>query len=102
MWAIFYDDGSVVTDDFCEPEYLTKTGVIAIVHKTPEGIKIQRGRDYYWKTTDDDYGWYGGDLMGLWEQLTMSGSHIVLFGRSIPDRIFREVVQKATEYRFDA
>lgn len=100
MWAVFYADGTIVSDRDREPEYLPKTGVIAIAHMTPDGKRIQRGKDFYWKTTDDDYGWYGGDQFGLWEQLTNSGSHIVLFGRSIPDRVFREVLLKATQYEF--
>lgn len=98
MWAIFYADGSVVTD--CDPEQVPKVGVVAITHMTPDGKRVQRGRDFYWKTTDDDYGWYGGDMFGLWEQLTLAGSHIILFGRSIPDSRFKEILLAATQYEF--
>lgn len=100
MWAIFYADGTIVNDQECEPSLVPKTGVVAIAHMTPDGKRIQRGREFYWFTDDPDYSIYGGDLFGLWEKLTKSGSHIVLFGRSIPDSTFRDIVLAATQYKF--
>jgi hypothetical protein len=97
-WKIFYADGMVIDDhDMSAVEDVPKTGVVAIAHRTPDGIRVQRGRDYYWWTDDFDYSWYGGDIFGLWEQLTKTGSHIILFGRSIPDKLFNEIVERAAE-----
>ena len=101
MWAVFYANGMVLTHEDKEPQYLPKTGVVAIAHQTPNGKRVQRGKDYYWLTDDPDYTWYGGDSYGLWERLTQSGSHVVLFGRSIPDADFAEIVGQAVRYEFD-
>jgi len=102
-WAVFYDDGLIVESRRIDrPENIPKCGVIAIAHMTPEGKRVQRGRDFYWLTDDEDYTWYGGDIFGLWDELTKIGSHVVLFGRSIPDERFRHIVEQAVEYKFDA
>ncbi len=98
-WRIFYADGTVEGYGTASPEAVPKTGIIAIVHDTPSGPRIQHRKDFYWWTGDRDYGWYGGDVFGLWEQLTQRGSHIVLFGRSIPDALYREVIDSAARLK---
>jgi hypothetical protein len=101
-WAVFYADGTIDASGTSSPEAVPKTGVIAIAHNTSDGKRIQRGRDYYWWTDDSNYGWYGGDIFGLWEQLVKPGKHIVLFGRSVQDSNFTRIMDEVGRYKFDA
>jgi len=95
MWKIFYDDGSTYSDQDGTIETAPKLGVIIVASSDPDvGRKYDRSCDYYvWHS----YGWRGVDQFGLYDYLSQSGSKVVLFGRTVEDRRWKEIWQQAID-----
>lgn len=94
-WAVYYDDGSRVTDENPIGE-VPPRGVIAIAQEdSTVGRIVVTKKDYYWFESNNG-DWYGGDLFGLWDYLCRPGMKRVLFGRSIPRDEYEAIVHEAT------
>ena len=92
-WRIYYADGSRIDSAQTLVHKVPKTGVIAIVQPDSElGRTVLQRMDFYWW---EDNEFWGGDIFGLWDYLTRPGNKLVLFGRSIPNAAYREIVQRA-------
>lgn len=92
-WRIYYDDGTAFDSGLGSPESSPTRGVQALVQPDPDvGRVIEWGKDYYWWLGDR---WDGGDLFGLFDYLSQPGFKVVRFGRSMSNRAFREVYQRA-------
>lgn len=94
-WVIYYGDHTVTRDCDCAPELVRKRDVQVIAVEDDEtGQAFVRNNDYYWW----DYGmncWAGGDVFGLWDYLIEPGVKVVLFGRTIANDEYREILTKA-------
>jgi hypothetical protein len=64
---------------------------IAQVNKLT-GRRIERENDYYIWT---DHGWRGCDQFGLFDYLIEPGFKVVLFGRSLSNEEYKEVLDRA-------
>lgn len=99
-WRIYYGDGSHFDNLNGPPERAPARNVQVIVQRDllagPEeiGRRILAGFDYYWFDTEAG-GWAGGDLFGLFDYLLRSTR--VKFGRTIDDRAFKGVKERALD-----
>lgn len=97
-WAIFYDDGHVLTDqecDFCDA-LACGVQVIAIEDKDC-GRLLLHSHDYYWFDAGQ---WYGGDLVGVVDYIMRTKTQKILFGRFIARDRFRAIYQSAVEHPY--
>ena len=91
-YMVYYDDGSIHDG----PE-APATGVQVIVMPNPDGgIMTATGSDYY---VMRDGRWFGVDIFGLFDYLIESG--LVLFGRTMPGKEYRKILEKALQTVFD-
>lgn len=94
-WIIYYGDGSKVYDKDCNPEDVPRRDIQVItVEDEDVGQAFVRNSDYYWW----DYKmncWSGGDIFGLFDYLIEPGVKIVLFGRTITNDEYREILSRA-------
>ena len=89
---VFYDDGGIHEGPKPPP-----TGVQVIVMPNPEGgIMTATKSDYYVLREDR---WYGVDIFGLFDYLMDSG--LVLFGRTMPGKEFKRILEQAVRTEFD-
>lgn len=92
-WIIYYGNDFSVTDQDATPFRVPGRNVQVIAQEDPDtGQTFVRSNDYYWWT---DQGWQGGDIFGLFDYLADPGYKRVLFGRTIGNREFEQVLQKA-------
>ena len=92
-WKIFYQDGTY--SDINAPELAPKTGVQAIVVANDVvGRRVESTEDFYiW--TPENGGWRGANHFRLAEYLQSPGVKIVLFGRTINDKDYADVMRRA-------
>lgn len=94
-WRIYYGDGATYDDGDGSAFDAPAVNVQAVVVADPEhGWFCCRADDYYWYWPDQDR-WYSGDTFGLFDYLTQHGPRKVLFGRSISDHEYREILNRA-------
>lgn len=97
-WRIYYDNSTTV-DSASDDRFKIRTdGVIAIAQPDPDVGRIVLHRwDYYcWRT--DENCWYGSELGGFWDYMfNYVGAKQVLFGRTIPSKLYKHIVQLACE-----
>lgn len=92
-WRIWYDDLTVYDSAVSGPDQAPALGVQAIaVADATVGRLILSRYDYYWW---DAGRWWGGDLFGLWDYLARPGWKRILFGRSLSNEQFSEVMARA-------
>lgn len=95
-WRIYYDDNSHLSESDCTPFSVRRTGVQVVAYEsdTSTGFSLMHGKDcYYWRP---DIGWQGCDMAGLWDYLMMyQGPQSVMFGRTLRDKAFWEIVGRA-------
>lgn len=96
MWKVWYSDGSTFSSSDGPPELAPKRGVQAIACSDREhGRVICRSNDFYiWSVFDGEWGWQGVDYFGLWDYLQDPGSKIVLFGRTIGNAEYRQLINR--------
>ena len=92
MWKIFYPDSTYMGD----PELAPKLGVQAIIVSDPHvGRRVERADDFYiW--TPENGGWRGANHFRLAEYLQSPGYKVVLFGRTIGNEEYADVLDRAT------
>jgi len=91
-WKIFYGDGSTYTGD---PYTAPARNVQAIIADDEHhGWHCVRTCDYYWYLPDLDL-WQGGDMFGLFDHLIEPGQKRVLFGRTLGNQEFADVMAMA-------
>lgn len=94
-WRIYYGDGSTYDRRDGEAWDAPAVNVQAIMVEDREhGWYCCRADDFYWYLPDEDR-WYSGERFGLFDYLTQPGQRKVLFGRSIPDSEYREILDRA-------
>jgi len=92
-WRIYYGDGSTYSDDDGPPELAPKRDVQTIAQRNElVGRRIERGDNFYVWT---DHGWRGCDQFGMFDYLIQPGTKVVLFGRSLSDNEYRNVLGRA-------
>lgn len=94
MWKIFYEDDTYSSNDGL-PENAIKTGVQAIIVSDGRvGRRIESTEDFYiW--TPENGGWRGANHFRMSEYLYGKGFKIVLFGRTLTNEAYAEVMQRA-------
>lgn len=95
-WKIWYSDGSTFTSEEGPPELAPKRGVQAIACRDKTfGRIVCRSNDFYiWSVYDGQPGWQGVDYFGLWDYLQEPGVKIVLFGRTIGNVEYRQLINR--------
>ena len=93
-FKVWYDNGATYTGP---PEQAPKRGVICIAQKDPDcGRTICRSDDFYiYSIFDGRPGWQGVDQFGLHDYLIEPGYKLVLFGRTIGNNEYKEILRKA-------
>lgn len=91
-WRIYYDNGNTFSNEGGNPEQAPKRGVLIIVQRDAEtGRSFWKEYDFYWWLES----WVGGDLAGLLDYLSNCDKAIVLQGRTVSDKIYRDAVRRA-------
>lgn len=98
-WRIYYGDGSTFSADDGPPGDAPKRGVQLVAQfgmpDEADGVGFIYGHDFYcWTGADPELGWCGREAFGLWEYLSEPGVKVVLFGRTVRTREFRELVDR--------
>ena len=98
-WRIYYADGSTFSDRDGDAFHAPPAGAEVIVIESPKahaGFAAQYGKDnkgtYVWR----DEQWSLVDEFGFWDYMLMHiGPKAVVFGRSVHDDIFWNLVKRA-------
>lgn len=95
MWKIFYQEGTYSSLQGT-PEFAPKSGVQAIIVTDARvGRRVESAEDFYiW--TPENGGWRGANHFRLAEYLQEPGYKLVLFGRTISDKAYAEVMARAS------
>jgi len=94
-WRIYYSDSSSFGSEEGEPNQAPRRGVLVIVQRDTEaGRSLWKECDFYWWLSRQR-AWVGGDLAGLLDYLAECAGAVVLQGRTVPDRLYRDVVRRA-------
>lgn len=100
-WRIWYGDGSTYSDDDGPLDAAPATNVVCVTYHTDDpkhahGHMIVHKFDFYWWDEPD---WYGGELFGLFDYLCRPGPKKVVFGRTLPDEQFTQILMRAIDGR---
>lgn len=94
-WKIFYGDGSTYSDAAGSAYDAPARNVQAIIADDKDhGWHCVRTCDYYWYLPIDDL-WQGGDQFGLFDHLIEPGAKRILFGRTLGNQEFADVMERA-------
>lgn len=98
-FKIWYGDGSTFTDEDGAPELAPKTNVQCVTIECPEhGQVVCKADDFYIYDVYDGEGcWQGVDYFGMWDYLSRPGTKIVLFGRTLGNEEYRQIVGAAMD-----
>ena len=98
-WKIYYGDGSTYTSEYGTPQVAPSRDVQVIVQDHPRvGVELVSSADYYvWMVNDDYARWWGVDIFGLFDYLVEAGWKRVLFGRTLLQEEYNEIVKEASE-----
>lgn|SRR5512135_757499 len=93
-YRVYYADGSVYAG---EPWNAPAWGVLVIVEKDPDhGRRLVSAKDYYiWD--EDNSRWWSVDFIGMVDYLGRPGKKRVLFGRTVPNEEWYDVMRIANE-----
>jgi hypothetical protein len=94
-WRIYYGDGTTASDGAGDLYTVRSTNVQAIVQADDDvGRYVLHSADFYW--WDRDAGqWFQSDQFGLWDYLSRPGPAKVLFGRSLANVQFKDLLDIA-------
>ena len=98
-WKVWYDGGLTFSSDDGPPTRAPKRGVQAIACADREaGRVICRSSDFYiWSVFDGQSGWQGVDMFGLFDYLSEPGAKVVLFGRTIGNVEYRQLLNRIVD-----
>lgn len=92
-WRIYYGDGSTI--DSVDPFSVPGLDVQAIVQADEDvGRYVLHHRDFYWWEPGDQQ-WNQSDHFGLWDYLQRPGPRKVVFGRSLDNRTYKVILERA-------
>ena len=96
-WAIYYDDDTVFTNLDGDVAVAPVWGVQVVTYKDADrGWFTQTSTKYYvWDDRGEGYRWYGADDVGFIDYLQRPGWKRVLLGRTIPNKRFTEICNRA-------
>jgi hypothetical protein len=86
---IYYDDGGTYDGP---PEHAPGLGVLVVAQHIDGQPSIVYGHDFYWWSGDR---WWGADQAGIWDYLHRPGWRKVIFGRTVSNERFAEVMAQA-------
>lgn len=93
-WRIYYQGGATFDSRDGSAFEAPARGVQMIAVADPEhGWYLCRGDHFYWWLPSDS--WQGGDIFGLFDYLIEPGVKRVLFGRTVTNAEFSEILQRA-------
>lgn len=96
MWRIHYGDGSTFSSDDGDPFEAPRRDVQAIPYEDQAtGFTVISGKDFY--VLEDDDRWVSVDHFGLWDYLVRTRRPLVLFGRTITNEEYEQVVAEACQ-----
>lgn len=94
-WKIYYGDRTTFDNEQGSFEDAPTLDIQCIVIKDDRvGKWVLSKMDFYWWRFDLDR-WEGGDHFGLWDYLTMPGLKKVLFGRTLSNSDYDEIMKLA-------
>lgn len=96
-WKIFYEDGSTFASSRGKPWDAPPSGAVVLAQEDPTDSlqhTVFQGKDYFfWRP---DVGWCPADFCGMLDYLMQyRGPKAVLFGRSIHDKTYWALVDRA-------
>ena len=93
-WRIYYDDGSVFTDQDGSPWDAPRTGVQAIAQPNDRiGWYILHSADaYYFEASRE--GWSKADEYTKWDHLIRAYYPLLIFGRQMSDAAYQEILKR--------
>ena len=96
-FKIWYGDHSTYTDQDGPAELAPKTNVqLVTIEDREHGRVICKADDFYiYDLFDGEWSWQGVDYFGMWDYLSRPGNKVVLFGRTLGNLQYREIVQRA-------
>lgn len=96
-WIIYYGDGTKYSDDDGAPEVAPKRNVQAInVADKRVGRRVERSDNFYIYVPDRGT-WRGVDQFGLFDYMIEPGYKIVLYGRTLSNVEYGQVLKRATK-----
>ena len=94
LWAIYYGDGSIFTDEDGSPFDAPRTNVQIIVEKHPRlGWELFSQSEYFYYEPETR-GFYHADIFTVFSVLIRSKAPLILFGQMISDEKFEEITLK--------
>lgn len=94
-WKIFYGDGTTYSDLNGDAWDAPPVNVQAVVVSDPQhGWYCCRADDFYWYIPEENR-WYSGERFGMFDYLTQPGMKKIIFGRSIPDWEYQQILDRA-------
>jgi hypothetical protein len=97
-WIIFYDDGSVY-DSETNIRDVPRLGVQVITQYNEQiGYELIRTDGDYFVYDEDRGGWRYTDMFGVWDHLNTVREPLVLFGRNMSDKAFKELLVYVNDY----
>lgn len=95
MWRIYYDDGSTFDKTEGEPHDAPPYGfVCAVGYDESDNRYIMHGWDHYCWDKDSQQ-WWGMDVFGLIDRLTLNKVYAYKLGRTVTKSKFKEIMAKA-------
>jgi len=94
-WKIYYGNNTSYSDlDGVAWNAPALNVQAVVVSDENHGWYVCRAVDYYWYFPEEDR-WYCGEIFGLWDYLSSPGQKRVLFGRTIGDKEYQTILDKA-------
>lgn len=96
-WVIYYGDGKTYSWLDGSPENAPFWDVQVVIEEdSDKGWRTQSGTKYYcWDDRGDGFRWWGADEVGLMDYLQRPGWKRVLVGRTISNKRFQEIFNRA-------
>lgn len=92
MWKIYYETSAFSSEDG-DPEAAPTIGVLVIAQPDPDVGRILTCKfDWYYAIGDE---WFGSDWFGMIDGFMHRGARALKAGRTVSNRVFRQVYQQA-------
>jgi hypothetical protein len=97
LWAIYYGDGTIFTDEDGSQFDAPRTNIQVIVFKNYSmGWEILSQSDYYYYEPET-HGWAIADNFGMYDVLIRTKQPLILFGRWLSKENYKNIVLKVLD-----